>query len=87
MSKQTNELYWDRANDIHTAYTQWKMSKRDIGTSYFATVRPVYGSGGVHDIDRGFVVTRLEFGDLREFADLADAKLYVESLYALERES
>lgn len=86
-SAGNTELYWDKAEGVHTAYTRWTVSKRSVSAVFFATIRPAYGCEGIHESSYGFVVTRQEFGDLREFADLADAKLYVESLYALERES
>ncbi len=51
----------------------------------FATIRPAHNGEGLLDSAHGYVVTRKEFDDLREFATLDEAKLYVESIYELER--
>lgn len=54
--------------------------------SLFALVRPALaGDGLFSDVD-GFVVAGRSFDDLRSFPTLAEAKLYVESLFQLEAE-
>ena len=50
----------------------------------FAMIRPAYNSSGLYDSSSGVVVTRNDFEEIREFPDFGTAKLYVESLFALE---
>ncbi len=59
--------------------------QRRVKVTYvFATVRPLLDSNGLLQGD-GWVVSRNAFVDLREFSTLEEAKIYVESLYELER--
>jgi hypothetical protein len=53
-------------------------------TYVFAVVRRSYAGDGLLE-GNSFVVTRTSFLDVRKFDTLDDAKLYVESLYELER--
>lgn len=64
-----------RGNQLH----------RVVKTRQFAIIRSAYGADGLHNDQCGFVVSRNSFDDVRHFDFLEDAKLYVESLYALER--
>lgn len=50
----------------------------------FATVRPQFNADGLYANGVGYVVTRGTFEDLRSFDSASDAKVYVESLFALE---
>jgi len=50
----------------------------------FAFVRPAYNISGLLDSDKGWVVTRNTFDDVQNFDDLATARVFVESLFALE---
>lgn len=50
----------------------------------FATVRPAYNASGFFAHCAGVVVTRNDFDEIREFPDYRTAKLYIESLFALE---
>ena len=50
----------------------------------FATVRPVYGPACLYDDSKGWVVTRNAFEDVASFPTLDEAKVFVESLIALE---
>lgn len=51
---------------------------------FFATIRPAYNDAGMLDAGGGWVVTRSSFEELRSFDDLDKAKIYVQSLFALE---
>lgn len=75
--------------NIHVATTK-QQAKYRRGQAYevrepFAQVRPAYNIAGLLDSKGGWVVTRNTFDEIREFAALPDAKLYVEALFALER--
>lgn len=50
----------------------------------FATIRPVYGPTCLYDESKGWVVTRTAFEDVAAFPTLDEAKVFVESLIALE---
>ena len=50
----------------------------------FAHLRPAYNSAGVFHTHAGWVVTRNDFDEIREFDDFDMARLYIESLFALE---
>ena len=76
---------------VHSAYTV-QIAKYARGNPYevktpFATIRPIMmptcilGKG-----DTGWVVTRNSFDDIATFPTLSEAKVYVESLFALEQE-
>jgi hypothetical protein len=81
-------IQWEKENGVHTAYnTARSEDKRHqvVHKSFFATIRPAHNGEGLLDSAHGYVVTRKEFDDLREFATLDEAKLYVESIYELER--
>lgn len=58
--------------------------KRVRMTYVFATVRKMLDGNGLLQGD-GYAVSRGTFDDLREFDTLEEAKLYVESIYELER--
>jgi hypothetical protein len=55
----------------------------DVAT-VFAYLRPAYNSSGVFHEHAGWVVTRNSFDEIREFDNFDTAKLYIESLFALE---
>ena len=84
-------LIWDWGGDsyIRTAITE-SQAKYKRGNAYtvretFAVVRPLYDALGLFtDGDKGWVVTRNNFDEIREFPDFATAMLYVESLFTLE---
>lgn len=83
------QLQWQRdSNGVHYAYRVRKAKYR-AGAPYdvrepFAWVRPTYNANGVLVDGRGFIVTRGGFEDLMSFETLDAARLYVESLFALE---
>lgn len=58
---------------------------RVVTSRLFAVVRGSYGSDGLHHEQHGFVVSRNSFDELRQFPTLDEAKLYVESIYELEK--
>ena len=58
--------------------------KRVRVTYVFATVRRMLDGNGLLQ-GNGYAVARGTFDDLREFRTLEEAKLYVESIYELER--
>jgi hypothetical protein len=82
-------LAWDRVGAVFTAYTE-AQAKYTRGNAYvvretFAVVRPLYDALGLFtDGAKGWVVTRNNFDEIREFDDYNMAKLYVESLFTLE---
>lgn len=82
-------LAWDRVGAVFTAYTE-AQAKYTRGNAYvvretFAVVRPLYDALGLFtDGVKGWVVTRNNFDEIREFGDYDMAKLYVESLFTLE---
>lgn len=89
-AKMIWKLMWEKEEGIHTAYHMAiaeNVQERILQRSYFATVRPAHNGEGLLDSAHGFVVTRKEFDDLREFATIDEAKLYVESIYELERKN
>jgi hypothetical protein len=85
------ELQWAVAsNGVHAAFViqeaRYKTGRTYQTRETFAQARPTYnGAGLLHDLDGAYVVTRGSFDELRSFDTLAQAKLYIESLYALER--
>ena len=82
-------LAWGRVGAVFTAYKE-ASAKYKRGNAYavretFAVVRPLYDALGVFtDGAKGWVVTRNNFDEIREFDDYDMAKLYVESLFTLE---
>ena len=84
-------LVWDTTHTgVHVAYViqdaRYKTGRTYQTRETFAQARPTYnGAGLLHDLDGAYVVTRGAFDELRSFDSLAQAKVYVESLYALER--
>ena len=82
-------LSWDRSGSVYTAYTQ-AVAKYKRGSTYvvresFAILRPQYNGLGLFTYNgTGWVVTRNNFDEIREFDDFTTAKLYIESLFALE---
>jgi len=67
------------------ATTKGNQLHRVVKTRHFATVRSAFGADGLHNDQNGFVVSRNSFDEVRHFPTFEEAKLYVESLYALER--
>lgn len=82
-------LAWSRQGAVFTAYAEAN-AKYKRGNAYtvretFAVVRPLYDALGMFtDGAVGWVVTRNDFDEIREFDDYDMAKLYVESLFTLE---
>lgn len=82
-------LAWDRVGAVFTALTE-SQAKYRRGNAYtvretFAILRPQYNALGLFtDSPNGWVVTRNNFDEIREFDDFDTAKLYIESLFALE---
>lgn len=82
-------LVWDRVGAVYTAFTE-NRAKYKRGNAYtvretFAILRPQYNALGLFtDSPYGWVVTRNNFDEIREFDDYDMAKLYVESLFTLE---
>lgn len=82
-------LAWERSGSVYTAYTE-VTAKYKRGSAYtvresFALLRPQYNSLGLFTYDgTGWVVTRNNFDEIREFTEFSTAKLYIESLFALE---
>lgn len=82
-------LTWSSDGSVHTAFIEAN-AKYKRGNAYtvretFAVVRPLYDALGLFtDGANGWVVTRNNFDEIREFSDYAMAKLYVESLFTLE---
>lgn len=60
-------------------------SSRIVNARTFAVVRPAFGADGLYNEQHGFVVSRNSFDEVRQFPTLDEAKLYVESLYELEK--
>ena len=86
--KLTWSLVWDEKDGTFAAESIGRYAANHdhvFHKIYFATVRPAHNGEGLMDSTRGYVVTRNEFDDLRVFATLDEAKLYVESIYELER--
>jgi hypothetical protein len=84
------QLVWEPTTHVvRTAYVE-QQAKYSRGTSYavretFALVRPNYrGDFTYAQMGTGWVVTRNNFDEIREFETFDMAKLYVESLFALE---
>ena len=71
-----------------TAYVEkassFKTRQQMVVKHVFAFIRPAYNVSGLLDSDRGWVVTRNTFDDVQEFEDLTTARVFVESLFALE---
>jgi len=83
------ELRWQNTPvGAWTAYVEkhrdYKSYKKSIVKHVFAYIRPAYNTSGLLDSDRGWVVTRNTFDDVKSFDDLDVARVYVESLFALE---
>ena len=82
-------LAWDRVGAVFTAFIE-NQAKYRRGNAYtvretFAILRPQYNALGlITDSPAGWVVTRNNFDEIREFNDFDTAKLYVESLFTLE---
>ena len=82
-------LVWTGLGAVSTAFIEAN-AKYKRGNAYtvretFAVVRPLYDALGLFtDGAKGWVVTRNNFDEIREFDDYDMAKLYVESLFTLE---
>jgi hypothetical protein len=84
----SSNLVWDRIGATWEAKLE-RVAKYRRGNPYavreiFAYIRPAYNDAGMLDETGGWVVTRNSFDEIRSFNDLAEAKIYVESLFALE---
>ena len=82
-------LTWSNDGSVWTAFTV-SQAKYKRGNAYavretFAILRPLYNGHGVFtDGSYGWVVTRNDFDEIREFGDFYEAELYIKSLFALE---
>ena len=82
-------LTWSNDCSVWTAFTV-SQAKYKRGNAYavretFAILRPLYNGHALFtDGKYGWVVTRNNFDEIREFGDYDMAKLYVESLFTLE---
>lgn len=65
--------------------TDGSQMRRVVRSRYFATVRSASGADGLVHEEMGFYVTQGAFSDLRDFPTLDAAKMYVESIYELEK--
>jgi hypothetical protein len=84
------QLVWEETSHVvRTAYVE-QQAKYKRGKGYqiretFALVRPNYrGDYTYAMMGNGWVVTRNDFDEIREFDTFDMAKLYVTSLFALE---
>lgn len=85
------KLVWEKSQGgVYIAHEQavasGKQLNRVIKNRLFAVIRGSYGSDGLHHEQHGFVVSRNSFDELRQFPTLDEAKLYVESIYELEKQ-
>lgn len=76
-------------NGVHTAYVErdakYKTARQYTTREMLAMVRPTFnGAGVLHDLEGRYVVLRGAFDEIRSFDDLSTAKVYIESLFALE---
>lgn len=71
--------YTNRKNKYSGTY-----GRRTVSVRTLATIRRGYAGDGLFTDGGKFVVTRHTFDDLREFDTLDEAKLFVESIFALE---
>ena len=75
-------------NGVHVAQrvqqAKYRKGQAYDVTTVFAHVRPAYNALGLLDANGGWVVTRNNFDEIREFTDFEMAKLYVHSLFELE---
>ena len=81
-------LDWSIMNGVHVASVMQQAKYRkgrpyDVAT-VFAHIRPAYNGIGMLDTSGGWVVTRNDFDEIRAFSTVDDAKVYVQSLFALE---
>lgn len=77
-------LIWD-SDGVSVWLAKVAIPKRKYTQLYlFAFVRRFSDGNGILQ-GTGYVVSRNGFNDLREFDTLDEAKLYVESIYELER--
>ena len=75
---------WSALRKVERGYSRSALTYEE--TSLFAIVRPALAGDALFTEANGYVVTRTTFDDLRSFPTIEEAKLYVESLFALERE-
>ncbi len=73
---------WQAVSAVPRGYLTTSMTYEDRTT--FALVRPALAGDALFAETFGYVVTRHTFDDIRSFSTLDEAKLYVESIYALE---
>jgi hypothetical protein len=82
-------LTWSNDGSVWTAFTV-SQAKYKRGNAYavretFAILRPLYNGHAVFtDGSFGWVVTRNNFDEIREFGDFYEAELYIKSLFTLE---
>ena len=85
------KLVWVAHNPGHLVAEEHAVSEgnklsRVVRSRYFATVRSAAGAYGLVHEDMGFYVTQGKFDDLRDFLTLDEAKIYVQSIYELEKQ-
>lgn len=88
------KLVWEAGRQLGVVYvaSSVQIAKYARGNPYevktaFAAVRPIMMPTCIlGQADTGWVVTRNSFDDIATFSTLDEAKMYVESLFALEQE-
>jgi len=88
-AKGPPRLEWRKSGDMWQAFhvVERGYSKKSLTYTdrvLFALVRPQLNGNALFSDLHGYVVSRTAFADLRAFPTLDEAKLYVESLFALE---
>lgn len=73
---------WRAEVAVERGYSRHAATYED--RSLFALVRPARAGDGLFGEMYGYVVAGRSFEDMRSFPTLAEAKLYVESLFQLE---
>lgn len=84
MSQST--LTWrQNVHHLHEALRTFRMPGRKMPVHMlFSTVRPARAGDGLLSEQLGWVVTTTSFDDVKHFATLAEAKLHVEAIFALQ---
>ena len=85
----SSRLAWSRegaiwkALDVQTA--KYRHGKPYEVSHLFAILRPAYNEAGLFHELHGWVVSRTTFDQIEVFDDFETAKVYVQSLYELEK--
>lgn len=78
---ERNGMVWNAHVERHASYAR---GRPYVVREPFATIRPAYNDAVMLDETCGWVVTRNSFDEIRSFTTVEEAKLYVQSLFALE---